>query len=327
MAAAAGLTRRTRIGCARAPRGRDRTTVTTSTLGAFDDSGMLRAFLRGFKDSNSHGNRHWHRRRVGQRQGRSLHQPPRGRPAARAASPRAPASRRRGGSATAARAGSRWRRYARIAGNPKNQAREVLERILDHARPRRRRERRRDGDGGPRARAGAGARASGRVPDRSPAPPSCCCRTSTRCSRSAASTRGTCASTATARTAASASPTTAPTATAPPARARSSTSRPGRLRFRVEDLGRIALATQRAAQIAGRCSVFAKSDMIHAQQRGFTPEEILNGLCDAVARNFRSSITKGRVDQPGTSRWSAAWRTTRASCGRSSGPSAGSRAA
>jgi predicted CoA-substrate-specific enzyme activase len=72
----------------------------------------------------------------------------------------------------------------------------------------------------------------------------------------------------------------------------------GRLRFRVEDLGRIALATERAAQIAGRCSVFAKSDMIHAQQRGFTPEEILNGLCDAVARNFRSSITKGRSIVP-----------------------------
>ena len=72
----------------------------------------------------------------------------------------------------------------------------------------------------------------------------------------------------------------------------------GRLRFRVEDLGRIALATTRAAQIAGRCSVFAKSDMIHAQQRGFTPEEILNGLCDAVARNFRGSITRGRSITP-----------------------------
>jgi activator of 2-hydroxyglutaryl-CoA dehydratase len=68
----------------------------------------------------------------------------------------------------------------------------------------------------------------------------------------------------------------------------------GRLRFKVEDLGRIALSTSRAAQIAGRCSVFAKSDMIHAQQKGFTPEEILNGLCDAVVCNFQSSIMRGR---------------------------------
>jgi len=68
----------------------------------------------------------------------------------------------------------------------------------------------------------------------------------------------------------------------------------GRLLFRIEEIGDIVLATERAAQIAGRCSVFAKSDMIHAQQKGFTPEEILKGLCDAVARNFKGSITKGK---------------------------------
>ena len=40
--------------------------------------------------------------------------------------------------------------------------------------------------------------------------------------------------------------------------------------------------------------------MIHAQQKGYTPPEILRGLCDAVARNFKSSIVKGRkVDRPG----------------------------
>ena len=55
-----------------------------------------------------------------------------------------------------------------------------------------------------------------------------------------------------------------------------------------------------AARIAGRCSVFAKSDMIHAQQKGYSPPEILRGLCDAVARNFKSSIVKGRqVDGAG----------------------------
>ena len=72
----------------------------------------------------------------------------------------------------------------------------------------------------------------------------------------------------------------------------------GRLRFRVEDIGDIVLGTRRAAQIAGRCSVFAKSDMIHAQQKGFSPEEILRGLCDAVARNFRSAVVKGRPIEP-----------------------------
>jgi predicted CoA-substrate-specific enzyme activase len=68
----------------------------------------------------------------------------------------------------------------------------------------------------------------------------------------------------------------------------------GRLQFRIEDTGQIASTARRTAQIAGRCSVFAKSDMVHAQQRGFAPEEILKGLCEAVARNFKSSITRGR---------------------------------
>ena len=69
----------------------------------------------------------------------------------------------------------------------------------------------------------------------------------------------------------------------------------GRLQFRIEDTGRIAATARRTAQIAGRCSVFAKSDMVHAQQRGFAPEEILKGLCEAVARNFKSAITRGRA--------------------------------
>jgi predicted CoA-substrate-specific enzyme activase len=72
----------------------------------------------------------------------------------------------------------------------------------------------------------------------------------------------------------------------------------GRLRFKVEDIGDIVTATRRAPMIAGRCSVFAKSDMIHAQQKGFSPEEILKGLCNAVARNFKSAITKGKQTVP-----------------------------
>ena len=52
--------------------------------------------------------------------------------------------------------------------------------------------------------------------------------------------------------------------------------------------------TDYGAKIAGRCSVFAKSDMIHAQQKGATPQQILKGLCEAVARNFKGNVAKGR---------------------------------
>jgi activator of 2-hydroxyglutaryl-CoA dehydratase len=51
-----------------------------------------------------------------------------------------------------------------------------------------------------------------------------------------------------------------------------------RLNLAVEEIGGMVVRAASAARIAGRCSVFAKSDMIHAQQKGYTPEEILKGL-------------------------------------------------
>jgi predicted CoA-substrate-specific enzyme activase len=68
-----------------------------------------------------------------------------------------------------------------------------------------------------------------------------------------------------------------------------------RLKYQVEEIGDIVRTAERSAKIAGRCSVFAKTDMIHAQQKGYQPPEVLKGLCEAVARNFKSSIIKGRA--------------------------------
>ncbi len=72
-----------------------------------------------------------------------------------------------------------------------------------------------------------------------------------------------------------------------------------RMQYSVEEVGGLVCEASCAARIAGRCSVFAKSDMIHAQQKGYSPAEILRGLCDAVARNFKGAIVKGRpVETP-----------------------------
>ena len=71
-----------------------------------------------------------------------------------------------------------------------------------------------------------------------------------------------------------------------------------RLLYEIEDVGDIVLGAGKAASIAGRCSVFAKSDMIHAQQKGYEPPEVLRGLCDAVMRNFKGTIAKGKVIEP-----------------------------
>ncbi|MCD6334790.1 MAG: hypothetical protein J7M27_05595 [Candidatus Latescibacteria bacterium] len=71
-----------------------------------------------------------------------------------------------------------------------------------------------------------------------------------------------------------------------------------RLLYEIEDVGDIVMGAGKAATIAGRCSVFAKSDMIHAQQKGYQPPEILKGLCDAVIRNYKGTITKGKNIEP-----------------------------
>ncbi len=64
------------------------------------------------------------------------------------------------------------------------------------------------------------------------------------------------------------------------------------------EFGERALRSQRPPRIAGRCSVFAKSDMIHLQQIGTPDYDIVAGLCWAVARSFTSNVGKGRAFTP-----------------------------
>ncbi|MEI6126425.1 MAG: acyl-CoA dehydratase activase, partial [Pseudomonadota bacterium] len=58
------------------------------------------------------------------------------------------------------------------------------------------------------------------------------------------------------------------------------------------EFGRLALKSKHPPRIAGRCSVFAKSDMIHLQQIATPAHDILMGLCVALARNFKSTVAK-----------------------------------
>jgi len=72
-----------------------------------------------------------------------------------------------------------------------------------------------------------------------------------------------------------------------------------RLGIAIEDeFARIALQAEQPARVAGRCTVFAKSDMIHLQQRGTPLPAILAGLCLALARNFTVIIGKGKAFRP-----------------------------
>jgi len=64
-----------------------------------------------------------------------------------------------------------------------------------------------------------------------------------------------------------------------------------------EEFGELAMRSKNPARIAGRCSVFAKSDMIHLQQEATPDYDIIAGLCLAMARNFKGNIGKGKEFQ------------------------------
>ncbi len=62
-----------------------------------------------------------------------------------------------------------------------------------------------------------------------------------------------------------------------------------------KEFGELAVTSANAPRIAGRCSVFAKSDMIHLQQTATPVADILMGLCLAMAKNFKSNVAKGET--------------------------------
>jgi predicted CoA-substrate-specific enzyme activase len=63
----------------------------------------------------------------------------------------------------------------------------------------------------------------------------------------------------------------------------------------VKEFGELSLKSVNPPRIAGRCSVFAKSDMIHLQQIATPLHDIVAGLCFAVARNFKSTLGRGKI--------------------------------
>jgi len=71
-----------------------------------------------------------------------------------------------------------------------------------------------------------------------------------------------------------------------------------RLSLSIQELSEKAAKASRPAAVAGRCAVFAKTDMIHLQQKGVPQDEILCGLCYALARNYITTLLKGRKIEP-----------------------------
>jgi predicted CoA-substrate-specific enzyme activase len=71
-----------------------------------------------------------------------------------------------------------------------------------------------------------------------------------------------------------------------------------RLGISLEDFAHLALKCQGdPPRIAARCSVFAKSDLIHLQQKGVSVEAMLYALCESIARMV-ASLKKGTFEEP-----------------------------
>lgn len=65
-----------------------------------------------------------------------------------------------------------------------------------------------------------------------------------------------------------------------------------RLELKLEDYALYAGRAKTIPRIAGRCSVFAKTDIIHYQQEGVPVEDILWGLACAMVRNYRGAVMR-----------------------------------
>ena len=71
-----------------------------------------------------------------------------------------------------------------------------------------------------------------------------------------------------------------------------------RLNLTPAEFGTMALKSQAPAEIAGKCTVFAESDMIHRQQSGARLEDIVYGLCRTLVHNYLNSVAAGKDIQP-----------------------------
>lgn len=66
----------------------------------------------------------------------------------------------------------------------------------------------------------------------------------------------------------------------------------------IAELSEIALNNSGSIpKIASRCAVFAKTDLVHAQQEGFSLEQICDGLCYGLAKNIVDTLFGGQMAQ------------------------------
>lgn len=67
-----------------------------------------------------------------------------------------------------------------------------------------------------------------------------------------------------------------------------------RLKYSIEDFVALAESSTSPVRIAGRCSVFAKSDVTHHIQEGAKLSDVVAGLNEALVRGYISNLVRGK---------------------------------
>ena len=62
----------------------------------------------------------------------------------------------------------------------------------------------------------------------------------------------------------------------------------------VEEFQEIALSSKNPIKLAERCTVFMESDLVSYQQRGVSKEDLIGGLCYAIAHNYLNRVVGKR---------------------------------
>mgnify|MGYP001613799842 CR=1 FL=1 len=67
-----------------------------------------------------------------------------------------------------------------------------------------------------------------------------------------------------------------------------------RLDVAVEEFGDYAQKSKNPVKIAGRCTVFAESDLVHKMQMGYPKGDIIAGVCRSIVFNYLNNVGKGK---------------------------------
>ena len=67
-----------------------------------------------------------------------------------------------------------------------------------------------------------------------------------------------------------------------------------RLDLSIDEFSEHACSARHAIKVAGRCAVFAKTDIVHRHQTGVPVEDIAYSLCQAIARHVAAELIRGR---------------------------------